>query len=88
MWNRFDDAMDDLEDELYELRNEIRELEAGLERIGEPVPPEEPLELDEVSNDDYMNDRYQNEWAKVLWHRRRKKQLEEALCKAEGTSTR
>lgn len=40
IWDRWDDAMDDIRDERYELNREIEELESELRTLGVPVPPE------------------------------------------------
>lgn len=84
MWDRWDDAMDDAQDELRELRRENERLEERLREFGAPVPSMDPPDLAEVSD---HNDMYRNRLTKVFWHRRRKKKLEEALRKAEDTSS-
>mgnify|MGYP006299909627 CR=1 FL=1 len=76
MWDRWDDAMDDVLDELHELRNDNEQLEAQLRQLNAPVPEKEPAEL---SRERDHNDMYQNRWGQVLAERARKKQLQEAL---------
>ena len=71
MWDRFEDAMEDLDDEESKLRGENYGLQMELERLGGTVPPEEAPELEPEDEKNYMQPRYLNKLEEIAVLRRR-----------------
>lgn len=79
IWDRWDDAMDDVLRDIRALRRDNQALEAELERRGIPVPAREAFAEPKARD---HNDMYHNRMDEEEHERRRKQQLQEALRRA------
>jgi hypothetical protein len=61
MWDRFDDAMDDVCDEKTDLHGERELLTRVLENRGQTVEPWKPPPEKPIAPGEYMKDRFNNE---------------------------
>jgi hypothetical protein len=81
IWDRYDDAMDDLRDDAIDLKAENRELEKKLTDLGVKFKPETKYEEDSVRD---HNDMYWNKSSENISLEARNRYLKQMLAEAEG----
>ena len=82
IWDRWDDAMDDIRDERYELNREIQELEGRLRELGVSVPPDDgalPASPDSDDATSWADRAYSEGYGELLSRRARLAKLRRAL---------
>ena len=81
IWDRYDDAMDDLRDDEIDLKAENRALERKLTQLGVKIDPIVQREEDDIR--DY-NDMYWNKSQELISLGARNQYLKQLLADAEG----
>jgi hypothetical protein len=81
IWDRYDDAMDDLRDDEIDLKSENRALEKKLYQLGVKFDPLVQREEDDIRD---HNDIYWNKSQEVISLEARNQYLKQLLADAEG----
>lgn len=76
IWDRWDDAMDDLRDDEFDLKRKIGELEERLTQLGIDVPPRNKGGKRDAKD---HNEMYQNKSLEVIALEARKSSLQKLL---------
>jgi len=81
IWDRYDDAMDDIDRDIRDERAIIRELEAKIRKLGGEVPKwNKPT--DKSAKD--HNEMYQQHYSKSLDYGYRRQELQKLVAQLEG----
>jgi len=81
IWDRYDDAMDDLRDDEIDLKSKNRALEKKLHQLGVKFDPLVQREGDDIRD---HNDMYWNKSQEVISLEARNQYLKQLLADAEG----
>lgn len=85
IWDRFDDAMDDVSDEELDVLDQVRDLERQLRDLGEPLPTDPPWEPVPTYETDSPADRaYREAFHELAHHRARRDRLVELVAEARN----
>ena len=81
IWDRYDDAMDDLRDDEIDLKAENQALEKRLTKLGVKFDPHVQWEEDDLQD---HNDMYWNKSQELIALEARNQYLKQLLAEAEG----